>query len=181
MVNTVPINKRVSQGNPANKSRVVTSYPIMRQHLWSDLLKRWLESSRSFWKVPAWWTSGNRNNLSHTLKLEASYDILNGNFLNCILQRYRMSGLVIHLWMSASLVSTTTPVQCSDSSEPLFAVAELDVGSSMIMINLATQMEGVYRIVFRAKKCLLNCKILARNFMPKIDSKKIQQKQLYLS
>ncbi len=110
----------VSQGNLAKKSRVVTGYPITRQHLWSDLLGRWMESSRSFWEVPAWWTSGNRNNLSHTLKLKASYDILNRNFLNSILQRYRIPGLVIHLWMSASLVSTLQNSICTWHMELVF-------------------------------------------------------------
>ncbi len=33
----------VSQGNWANKSRVVTGYPMTRQHLWSDLLGNLLE------------------------------------------------------------------------------------------------------------------------------------------
>ena len=65
-----------------------------------------VKSSRSFWEAPDQQTSGT-NNLSHTLKLKASYDILNGNFFNCILQRYRIPGLVIHLWMSAGIVSTT--------------------------------------------------------------------------
>ena len=89
------------------KSRVAARYPMRHQHLWSDLLVKWMESSRSFWDAPDQQTSGTpKNTIAHTLKLKASYDILNGKLLNSILQRYRIPGLVIHLWMSASLVST---------------------------------------------------------------------------
>ena len=79
---------------------------MTHQHLWSDLLGSWLESTGSYWKAPAWQRSGNSNYYTHITQTESILWHWNGNFLNCILQRYWMPGLVIHCSMSASLVST---------------------------------------------------------------------------
>ena len=108
---------------------------MTRQHLWIDLLGSWLESTGSFWEAAAWWTSGNSNYYTHITQTERILWHWNGNFLNCILQRYWMPGLIIHCWMSASLVSTTAfartsvpgqlsaaakYLRCSDTHPPSF-------------------------------------------------------------
>ena len=84
----------VSQDNLANKSRVVTGYPMTHQYLWNDLLGSWLESTGSYWKAPAWLRSGNNNYHTHITQTEGVLWHWNGNFLNCILQCLAWSYIV---------------------------------------------------------------------------------------
>ncbi len=76
-----------------------------------ELSGKYWKLLRGTWPADKW----NKEHYTHITQTESILWHWNyGNFLNCILQRYWMPGLVIHCWMSASLVSTIT-IHCRDA------------------------------------------------------------------